>query len=101
VECYSSGYTNPTIQTGKSFMRAGDSGGWTDASTLGANACLRARVGTPAVAPTVGTSAASDVTANSATLNGNLTSPGSATTVNVSFEYGRTTSYGSTVLLPI
>ncbi|MEW6141578.1 MAG: C1 family peptidase [Chloroflexota bacterium] len=95
VECYSSGYCNPTIQTGKSYLRAGDSGGWTDAAAYGANACLRALVGTAAVAPAVETSAASNVTTNSATLNGNLTSLGSASSVNVYFEYGTTTSYGT------
>ena len=45
--------------------------------------------------PTVTTNAATGVTTNSATLNGNLTSLGTATSVNVSFEWGTTTSYGS------
>jgi hypothetical protein len=46
--------------------------------------------------PVVSTSAATNVNGNSATLNGNLTSLGTATTANVSFEYGTTASYGST-----
>ncbi|MEW6141817.1 MAG: C1 family peptidase [Chloroflexota bacterium] len=97
VEHYWEGYCNPTLQTGVSFVRAGNSGAWTDGSGYagGLNVCLRARVGVPIVAPTVETSAASAVTSNSATLNGNLTSLGSATSVNVYFEYGTTTSYGT------
>ena len=39
-------------------------------------------------APSVSTNAASNITTNSATLNGNLTNKGSATTVTVSFQYG-------------
>ncbi|MFC2019340.1 6-bladed beta-propeller [Chloroflexota bacterium] len=46
--------------------------------------------------PTVATSAATDVAATSAILNGNLTSLGSAASVNVSFEYGLDTNYGIT-----
>jgi hypothetical protein len=46
--------------------------------------------------PTVSTSAATDIDQSSATLNGNLTSLGSASSVDVSFEYGTTTSYGTT-----
>ncbi|MEW6143349.1 MAG: hypothetical protein AB1597_09415 [Chloroflexota bacterium] len=48
-----------------------------------------------AAPPTVVTGTASNVTVNSATLNGNLTALGAATTVKVSFEYGPTTTYGS------
>ncbi|MEW6142746.1 MAG: S8 family serine peptidase [Chloroflexota bacterium] len=47
-------------------------------------------------APTVTTGSATGVSTTGATLNGNLTSLGSATTVNVSFEYGTTTGYGTT-----
>ena len=43
---------------------------------------------TSAVSPSVTTDDASGVTAGSATLNGNLTALGTATTVNVSFQYG-------------
>ena len=49
-----------------------------------------------AVAPAVTTRAATDISINGATLNGNLTSLGSVNSVSVSFEYGTTTSYGST-----
>ncbi len=40
--------------------------------------------------PEVTTAAASNITANSATLNGNMISRGTATTVNVSFQWGTT-----------
>ncbi|MFA5064886.1 MAG: CARDB domain-containing protein [Dehalococcoidia bacterium] len=40
--------------------------------------------------PSVTTGAASNLTTNSATLNGNLTATGTAATVNVSFQYGTT-----------
>ena len=46
-------------------------------------------------APTVTTSAASNLAATSATLNGNLGSLGTATSVTASFQWGTTTSYGS------
>ncbi|MFC2044632.1 S8 family serine peptidase, partial [Chloroflexota bacterium] len=48
--------------------------------------------------PTVTTDNVTNVTTTSATVNGNLTSLGSATTANVSFEYGTDTSYGSTTV---
>ena len=47
-------------------------------------------------APGVVTGAASLLSINSATINGNLSVLGSASTVDVFFEYGTTTSYGST-----
>lgn len=50
-----------------------------------------------ATPPTVDTVAASAITVSAATLNGNLTSLGTATPVDVSFEYGTTDGYGSTV----
>ena len=50
---------------------------------------------TPAAAPTVSTTAASGVTANSATLNGYLAGLGTASSVRVSFQWGLTTSYGT------
>jgi len=46
-------------------------------------------------APAVTTDAASGVTTNSATLNGTLTSLGNASSVDVSFEWGLTASYGN------
>lgn len=45
--------------------------------------------------PTVTTNEATSVTADSAVLNGNLDSLGDATEINVSFQWGLTTSYGS------
>jgi hypothetical protein len=51
---------------------------------------------TPVVAPTVTTGTASSISTTSATLNGNLTGLGSASTVSVSFEWGTTTAYGKT-----
>ena len=45
--------------------------------------------------PTVTTSAATNLATTSATLNGSLGSLGTAASVNVSFEWGTTTSYGS------
>jgi hypothetical protein len=45
--------------------------------------------------PTVTTSAATSLAATSATLNGNLTALGTATSVSVSFEWGTSTSYGT------
>jgi len=52
------------------------------------------RLGSPA-APSVTTNDASGITGNSATLNGNLDNLGTAPTVNVSFEWGKTVSYGN------
>ncbi|MFA4836234.1 MAG: cohesin domain-containing protein [Dehalococcoidia bacterium] len=46
--------------------------------------------------PVVTTNAATGITFNTATLNGNLTSLGSSGSISVSFEYGPTASYGST-----
>jgi len=45
--------------------------------------------------PIVSTLAATDIAVNTATLNGNLTSLGSASSVQVSFEWGLTDSYGN------
>ncbi|MBI2853339.1 MAG: S8 family serine peptidase [Chloroflexi bacterium] len=46
--------------------------------------------------PSVTTNAASAITATTAMLNGNLNAGGNASSVKVSFEYGLTSSYGST-----
>jgi len=46
--------------------------------------------------PTVTTEPATDVTCSSATLNGNLTSIGNATYVDVYFDWGLDTGYGNT-----
>lgn len=48
------------------------------------------------VAPTVSTISATSITATGATLNGNLVSMGNTATCNVWFQYGLSTSYGST-----
>ncbi len=50
----------------------------------------------PDIAPTVVTNAASALTTTSATLNGNLTGLGTASSVGVSFEWGTTDIYGNT-----
>ena len=47
------------------------------------------------VPPAVATNAATNLSKTSATLNGNLTSLGTASSANVSFEWGLTTSYGT------
>ncbi len=47
------------------------------------------------IPPTVLSTAAGDITAISATLNGNLTSLGSAGNVSVSFEWGATPAFGN------
>ncbi|GAJ04256.1 unnamed protein product, partial [marine sediment metagenome] len=47
-----------------------------------------------AVAPDVVTNAATSITTSSATLNGNLGNLGTALSVDVSFEWGTSTSYG-------
>jgi hypothetical protein len=49
--------------------------------------------------PAVATNIASNITDTTATLNGNLSDSGSATRVNVNFQYGTSTSYGT--LTPI
>ena len=53
---------------------------------------------TTTIAPTVSTSAATSVSYTTAQINGNLTNLGSAASVVVSFEYGLTNAYGSTVV---
>lgn len=47
-------------------------------------------------APTITTSAASSIVSSSATLNGNITATGDNTPTARGFQYGLTTSYGST-----
>ncbi len=49
-------------------------------------------------APVVTTLPATSITSTSVTINGNLNSLGGATAVNVGFEYGLTTAYGSGLL---
>src|SRR4030042_1416823 len=45
--------------------------------------------------PSVNTEAATDITCTSATLNGEITSMGNVTSVDVSFEWGLDTGYGN------
>ena len=52
---------------------------------------------TPPTPPSVMTSPASGITQTSASLNGNITSLGTAPSASVSFEYGKTTAYGNTI----
>jgi phosphodiesterase/alkaline phosphatase D-like protein len=61
-----------------------------DGGQYGTTSGLEQRFTTSAVPPTVATNDAGGVTANAATLNGSLTDLGTATTVNVSFQYGTT-----------
>jgi hypothetical protein len=49
---------------------------------------------TATISPTVDTSTATGITNNAATLNGHLTSTGTAASIKVSFEYGITDKYG-------
>jgi subtilisin family serine protease len=55
----------------------------------------RLDLGTPPVPPSVTTDAANAVTTSTATLNGTLGDLGTASSVNVSFEWGNTTAYGT------
>lgn len=55
---------------------------------------LQAPISEPTTAPTVITTTAVNITNGAATLNGNLDGLGTAETVNVSFEWGLTTTYG-------
>jgi hypothetical protein len=50
----------------------------------------------PVTSPSVSTSSATNVGSNQATLNGYLSSMGGASSCTVYFQYGTTTSYGST-----
>jgi hypothetical protein len=61
---------------------------------LGSYASLLASY-SPTTAPSASSLSATGVTSNAATVNGNLTSMGSASTVQVSFDWGTTSSYGN------
>jgi hypothetical protein len=66
-----------------------------DAGGQGTNAGVDFSFKTPvAVPPVVGTLSAKEVTNDAATLVGNVSALGSATSITVSFEYGTTTNYG-------
>ncbi|MDO8473254.1 MAG: S8 family peptidase [Dehalococcoidia bacterium] len=62
---------------------------------------LAAISGTPLVAPSVSTSAASTVTGTTATLNGTLSGMGSASSINVSFLWGTTAATTSGETTPV
>ena len=51
----------------------------------------------PTTLPTVTTLAATGITSSAATLSGNLTSLGSSSSVNVSFEWGTSQAYGNSI----
>ena len=57
VELVVSGWCNPPIQTGKSYVKHYDADSWTDLASYGQNACLRARVTGVALDKLIGTSA--------------------------------------------
>jgi hypothetical protein len=63
-----------------------------DSLNATATKSLSIKIVTP---PGVITNAASNVLVNSATLNGNLSSLGSSSTVYVYFQYGKNTNYGT------
>jgi len=62
----------------------------------GGNGVFRSVGSTTSLAPTVTTSAATNVSSTSATLNGTVNANGLSTTIK--FDYGTTTSYGDTIL---
>ncbi len=93
VEYWVSGVVAPPIQSGVCFVRHLDWDPWEDVADYGDNVCLRARITT--APPAVTTNPATDVTADSATLNGSLDDLGTASSVDVSFQWGETTDYGN------
>ena len=71
------------------------SGIYLTACFVGNGLVLKLPIGQIDQPPAVTTGSASSITQTSATLNGNLTSFGSASSVEVSFEWGLTTAYGT------
>jgi len=63
---------------------------WLDEALFEDEVAIRLRTSTLATSPTVTTNDASNIGINSSTLNGNLDSLGTASTVDVSFEWGQT-----------
>jgi hypothetical protein len=53
------------------------------------------------VPPRINTTSVTGITATSATLNGSLSSPGSAKEITLSFEWGTTASYGQTTPIQV
>lgn len=81
---FSAGLTNLTANTTYYFRAIGDGG--SHGTGYGAEMSFT----TPKVPPSVTTTGATGITSNTANLNGKLTALGTATTVNVSFQYGTT-----------
>jgi len=83
---------NPSHETGRTYYnREGPGHTWWDmGSTNGYDVAIRLRTSKSAAPPMVTTSDATDVGVNSATLNGDLDDLGTASTVDVSFEWGQT-----------
>jgi len=90
-------HMNPVHETGRTYISlTGTSGSWTGmGSDFGVDVAIRLRTSTLVqIPPSVTTNDATSATSTSATLNGNLSSKGTALTVYASFEYGPTTAYG-------
>jgi hypothetical protein len=87
---------NASASTGCNFSNwSGDLTGITNPDNISMNSD-KTVTGVFTQSPSVTTTAATSITSTSATLSGNLTSNGTAGTVNVSFEWGLTTIYGNT-----
>jgi PKD repeat protein len=80
-----------TVSKAEPILSTIENSTWAD--SMGANATMGTL--SPNSAPTVITNAATNITQNTATLNGHVDANGDST--SVSFQYGLTTSYGSTV----
>ncbi len=90
-----------TASAGQSYISSNGTA-WTDLAAAYANTNVTIRAfttspdgSTAPTAPTASTAAASVITANTATINGAVDDKGATT--SVSFEYGLTTNYGTTV----
>ncbi|MBI4188371.1 MAG: hypothetical protein HY529_04090 [Chloroflexi bacterium] len=77
-------------------VKASETAAWHSSQTTALNLTTGTSPAITPIAPTIVTAGVTDITTNSATIFGTLSSLGTATTVNVSFEYGITTGYGST-----
>jgi rhodanese-related sulfurtransferase len=69
----------------------------TSANPLAATYVFSFTTGIPPTTSQVVTGLSTTVTAGGAVISGSLTGPGIATNINVSFEYGTTTAYGSNI----
>ena len=84
-----SGTTVPNVSTPNSYQGT---------ITWGTNSNLTITYGSLVASPSVTTDDAVEITATSATLVGELNGMGNYSTINVSFEYGTTTSYGTNLV---